>query len=83
MKINWTLHEKRNLRKRLRHKWRATMLLARPGGKLQRNYAIGGAREILKMISGPATRVVSAGKAVMPMATGAETFAATRWEVAV
>jgi hypothetical protein len=47
-------------------------------GKLQRNYAIGGALEILKGISGPATRVVSTGKAVMPMATGAETFAATK-----
>ncbi len=52
-------------------------------GKLPRNYAIGGAREILKGISGPATRVVSVGRAVMPIATGAETFAAIRCEVAV
>jgi len=52
-------------------------------GKLQRNYAMGGAREILKGISGPATRVVSTGNAVMPMATGAETVLATRCEVAV
>ncbi len=38
---------------------------------------------MLKGISGPATRVVSDGRALMPITTGAETLAATRCEVAV
>ena len=52
-------------------------------GKPRKNYARGGAREMLKGISGPATRVKSAGAAVTPIATGAETLLATRCDVAV
>src|SRR5579864_1357492 len=31
MERGWTLHEKRNLFMRKRHKWRETLLLVRPG----------------------------------------------------
>jgi hypothetical protein len=52
-------------------------------GKPRKNYAMGGALEMLKGSSGPATRVKSAGAAVTPIVTGAETVLATRYEVAV
>ena len=52
-------------------------------GKRFESYAIGGAREILKVSSGPAMRIVSTGKDVVPSATGAEIWLATRCEVAV
>ena len=42
-------------------------------GKRFQDYAVGGAREILKVNSGPAMRIVSAGREVVPSATGAET----------
>jgi len=44
---------------------------------------MGGAREILKGSSGPEIRSESAGKKVMPIATGAETLLCASGEVAV